>query len=169
MQSEGPSYTRFLVMIATSMVVMFGVMYLNTYEADHVWFSETRAYMSLLMGATMAVVMLSFMLGMYGETKKNVAIFVGSVVVFGAGLWLVRSQAAVGDVSYMKGMIPHHSIAVLTSERARIEDVRVRELAEEIIAAQRREIQEMELLIEDIRRHGPATSEAEASARRRAR
>ncbi len=116
------------------------------------------------MGATMAVVMLSFMLGMYGETKKNVAILVGSVVVFGAGLWLVRSQAAVGDVSYMKGMIPHHSIAVLTSERARIEDVRVRELAGEIIAAQRREGDGA-----PHRGYPSATSEAEASARRRAR
>ena len=65
----------------------------------------------------------------------------------------------------MSAMIPHHSIAILTSERAEIEDVRVRELADEIIKAQRREIKEMNWLIEDIQQNGPATTEAEANAR----
>lgn len=62
-------------------------------------------------------------------------------------------------------MIPHHSIAVLTSERATIDDVRVKELANDIIKAQRREIKEMKWLIEDIKKNGKATNEAEASAR----
>ena len=130
-------------MIATSTVVMFGLMYLNTYALDHVFFSETRAYMALVMGATMAVIMLAFMLKMYRRTGVNIAIFVGSVVVFAGALWLVRSQATVEDVSWMKAMIPHHSIAILTSERAHISDPRVRKLADGIIEAQRKEIGEM--------------------------
>lgn len=165
MDKNGSSYLRFLAMIATSMVFMFAVMYLHTYRLSHAWYSETRFYMTLLMGATMGVVMLAFMLHMYKDGKKNLAIFAGSVLLFLAALFLVRSQALVGEVSYMKGMIPHHSIAVLTSERSNIEDVRVRELADEIIKAQRREIKEMEWLIEDIRENGPATSEAEAERR----
>ncbi|MCA1789835.1 MAG: DUF305 domain-containing protein, partial [Thioalkalivibrio sp.] len=84
------------------------------------------------------------------NTRANVAIVVGAVVLMGLGLWLVRSQATVGDVAWMKAMIPHHSIAILTSERANIEDSRVRRLADEIIAAQRREIAEMEFLIRNI-------------------
>ena len=106
---------------------MFGLMYLNVYQPDHVFFSETRAYMALVMGATMAVVMLSFMLGMYHDRRTNIVIFAGSVVVFAGSLWLVRSQATVDDVSWMKAMIPHHSIAILTSERAGITDPRVRD------------------------------------------
>ena len=137
-------------MIATSTVVMFGLMYLNTYALDHLYFSETRAYMALLMGATMAVIMLGFMLAMYGRRPVNIAIFAGSVAVFALSLWLVRSQATIGDVAWMKAMIPHHSIAILTSERAHIKDPRVRELADEIIAAQRREIDEMKTLIADL-------------------
>ncbi len=78
--------------------------------------------------------------------------------MFAAGLWLVRSQVTVNDVDYMEGMIPHHSIAILTSERAGIRDMRVAELAGEIIEAQRREIREMEWLIADIRDNGPALS-----------
>ncbi len=50
----------------------------------------------------------------------------------------------------MKAMIPHHSIAILTSERARISDPRVRKLADGIIEAQRREIDEMKFLIDDL-------------------
>ena len=142
-----PKYAKFGLMVATSTVVMFGLMYLNTYQPDHVFFSETRMYMAFVMGATMGIVMLLFMLGMYQDKKLNVAIMVGSVMVFAGALWLLRSQATVEDVSYMRAMIPHHSIAIMTSERANISDPRVRELADEIIASQRREIAEMEALI----------------------
>lgn len=143
-------YSRFFLMIATSTVVMFGLMYLNTYAADHIFFSETRAFMALYMGATMAIIMLAFMLGMYANKRANAAILVGSAVVFAISLWLVRSQATVGDTAWMKAMIPHHSIAILTSERARISDPRVRKLADEIIEAQRKEIGEMKKLINDL-------------------
>lgn len=143
-------YRKFLLMIATSTIIMFGLMYLNTYEIDHIFFSETRAYMALLMGATMAAVMLLFMLGMYPDKKLNATIFAASALVFAGSLWLVRSQATIDDVAWMRAMIPHHSIAILTSERAGIKDPRVRKLADGIIEAQRREIGEMKALIQDL-------------------
>lgn len=143
-------YARFALMILTSTVVMFGLMYLNTYQASHIFFSETRAYMAAYMGAVMAIIMLAFMLNMYKNWRVNVGILVVSVAVFGVSLWLVRSQETVEDVSWMKAMIPHHSIAILTSERANITDPRVRKLADGIIEAQRREIAEMEALIKDL-------------------
>jgi uncharacterized protein (DUF305 family) len=145
-------YRRFAAMIAVSTVIMFGLMYLNTYEADHVFFSETRAYMALLMGATMAVIMLGFMLHMLKNKRANIGILVGGAAVFALSLWLVRSQATVDDVSYMKAMIPHHSIAIMTSKRAGIKDPRVRKLADGIIEAQVREIAEMKALIADLKR-----------------
>jgi len=144
-------------MIATSTLVMFVLMYLNTYAIGHVRFSQTRAYMALYMGAAMAVVMLTFMIGMYASRALNVAIFAGAALLFGLALFLVRSQATVDDVAYMRAMIPHHSIAILTSERARISDPRVRALADGIIEAQRLEIAEMEALIADLR-GGPAAT-----------
>ena len=140
-------YARFGAMIATSTIIMFGLMYLNTYQLDHVFFSETRAYMALIMGATMALVMLTYMLHMYKNRTVNAAIFAASAIVFILALWLVRSQATVGQVSYMKAMIPHHSIAILTSERAHITDPRVRKLADQIIETQRKEIDQMKALI----------------------
>ncbi|MCV2868856.1 DUF305 domain-containing protein [Defluviimonas sp. WL0002] len=141
------TYSRFALMILTSTVVMFVLMYLNTYAFEHVFFSETRVYMAVLMGATMAIIMLGYMLGMYANKALNIAIFAGAAVVFALSLWLVRSQVTVSGESYMRAMIPHHSIAVMTSERARIRDARVRKLADEIIGAQRREIAEMRYLI----------------------
>lgn len=141
------SYWRFFAMIGTSTLVMFGLMYLNTYLWPHALFSETRAYMAVLMGATMAVIMLSFMLAMYTNRKANIAIFTGSVIVFAAMLYLVRSQVTVEDRSFMRAMIPHHSIAIMTSGRANISDPRVRKLADSIIAAQNKEIAEMKYLI----------------------
>lgn len=143
-------YARFGAMIATSTLVMFALMYLHTYAAGHVFFSETRAYMALIMGASMAVVMLLFMLRMYEDRRKNLLIIVGAALVFGGALWLVRSQRTVDDVSYMRAMIPHHSIAILTSERAQIRDPCVRALADGIIEAQRREIDEMKRLIDEL-------------------
>lgn len=143
-------YIKFGVMIATSILVMFGLMYLNTYQLDHVFFSETRLYMALIMGMTMAIVMLGFMLNMYQNKRVNAGIFIGSAIVFALSLWLVRSQTTIEDISWMKAMIPHHSIAILTSERANISDPRVRELADSIIEAQRKEIEGMKTLIKDL-------------------
>jgi uncharacterized protein (DUF305 family) len=137
-------------MIAASTVAMFGLMYLNAYAMDHVFWSETRAWMALVMGSAMAMLMLGFMWGMYPKPRRNVAILVGAGAAFGIALWLVRSQATVDDLAYMKAMIPHHSIAIMTSRRARISDPRVRELADGIIESQEREITEMKDLVSEL-------------------
>jgi heme/copper-type cytochrome/quinol oxidase subunit 4 len=150
MNDVAKTYLRFAAMIATSTAVMYGLTYLNSYAFDHVYFSETRLYMALLMGASMAVIMLSYMLHMHESRAINLTIYLVSAVVFVGSLWLVRSQATVGEVSYMKAMIPHHSIAILTSERAQIDDPRVRDLADRIIEAQREEIAEMQAYIAEL-------------------
>lgn len=158
-------YTKFFAMILTSTAFMLVMMYFNSYSIEHVFFSETRLYMAIYMGAMMAVIMLLFMLNMYESKIKNVSILAGSVVVFCLALFLVRSQATIEDRAWMKAMIPHHSIAILTSERANIDDVRVQKLAAEIINAQEREIKEMKWLISDINKNGIVSSANEAIQR----
>ncbi|KUP23973.1 DUF305 domain-containing protein [Paenibacillus sp. DMB5] len=143
-------YARFGIMIAVSTVIMYGLMFLNVFQLDHIYSSQTRMYMALIMGSAMAIVMLLFMWKMYTKRIVNAVILGVSVVVFTLSLWLVRSQTTVGDVAWMKAMIPHHSIAILTSERANISDPRVRELADQIIEAQRKEIAEMKELIKEL-------------------
>ncbi|KIZ44803.1 membrane protein containing [Rhodopseudomonas palustris] len=146
-------YGRFAAMIATSTVIMYGLMYLNTFALDHIRYSQTRLWMALLMGAVMAIIMLLFMLRMYENKTTNAVIVVCAAIVFGLSLWLVRSQTTVYDIDYMKAMIPHHSIAIMTSERAHIRDPRVRKLADEIIESQVREIGEMDQLIVDLEKN----------------
>ncbi len=141
-------YTTFFLMLGLSFVAMYITMYLNTYSIDHVYFSMTRFYMVCLGISAMAVIMLLFMSGMYKNKKKNAGILLGSLVLFSSALFLVRTQKPIiGDVLWLKGMIPHHSIAILTSERANIKDAEVRKLADDIIEAQRKEIEQMKVMI----------------------
>lgn len=164
-ESHKSPYPKFFVMLAVSFVVMYAVMYLHTYALDHVYFSEMRAYMTVLMIAAMAVTMLLMMWKMYTNKSVNYAILGGAIAVFALFIYIERSQVLVADNSWMKAMIPHHSIAILTSKRATIDDVRVRELADGIIRAQRKEIKEMEWLIEDIKANGKVTSESQLKGR----
>lgn len=160
------SYLNFFAMIGTSMVAMFILMYSHSWEIiNHAWFSETRLFMTFIMGGAMMIIMLAYMLKMYKNSKVNTMIFIFAGLFLVFSIWLVRSQVTVDDVDFMEGMIPHHSIAILTSNRAQIEDPRVRKLADEIIEAQVREIKEMEWLIEDIRTNGITESQDEANVR----
>ena len=152
-QMGGMSWWRFAAMIATSTFIMFFLMYQLVYSFDHVMFSINRLVSSLVMGSVMAVVMLGFMWSMYKGQAMKVAVLAGALLLAVALLATNRSQALIGDVAFMKSMIPHHSIAINNARRASISDPRVRELADEIIASQVREIAEMKALIEDIERN----------------
>ena len=148
-------YLRFTVMIVVSTTVMYALMYLNVFAVEHIYFSQTRLFMALIMGSVMALVMLAFMRHMYTNRMANGVIITLAVLTFSVSLYLVRSQATVGQVAWMKAMIPHHSIAILTSERAKLRDPRVRELAAGIIETQREEISRMKQLIADLEAPGP--------------
>jgi len=140
------NYGKFGIMILTSTFLMYWLMFLNVFQFEHVTLSETRVYMALIMGSVMAIVMMLFMWPMYKNKKVNSIILASSAVIFALSLWLVRSQVLIEDTGWMKAMIPHHSIAILTSERANITDPRARELADTIIKTQREEIAEMQRL-----------------------
>lgn len=158
-------YLRFAAMILTAMVVMYFVMFAASWEFGHVRFSQSRIFMTLAMGGTMGLIMLGWMLNMYRSKSINIAIVVVSITVFCLGVTLDRSQITVDDSGFMSAMIPHHSLAITRAERAQIEDVRVCELAFAISEAQRREIDEMNWLLEDIERNGIAETPEEAEAR----
>ncbi|MDO1449277.1 DUF305 domain-containing protein [Rhodocytophaga aerolata] len=149
-QKHSKPYTKFVLMLVASFIAMYITMYFNTYALDHVYFSLTRFYMACLGIAAMAVIMLSFMQPMYKNRKKNIAVLVTSLLVFVTALTLARTQTPISDVLYMKAMIPHHSIAILTSKRANIKDPQVRKLADEIIKAQEEEIVKMKAYIKKL-------------------
>ncbi|WP_228386484.1 DUF305 domain-containing protein [Ornithinicoccus halotolerans] len=160
-----PMYLRFAAMILTGMAVMYAVMFVGSWEWSHVRWSQSRLFMALTMGGAMGLVMLGWMLNMYRNMKANLAVVVASLLLLGGGAYLDRSQTTVDDDGFMSAMIPHHSLAITRSERAQIQDVRVCELAVAISEAQRREISEMEWLIQDIQSHGIAATPQEARSR----
>lgn len=159
------SYWRFCGMIATATVVMYGLMFIDTYALEHLRWSESRMYMAITMGGVMALVMLGWMMNMYRNRKVNIAIVGVALLVLATSISLDRIQATIDDTAFMNSMIPHHSMAILRSERAGIEDYRVCELAVAISEAQRREISEMEWLVNDIVENGPAETADEAENR----
>lgn len=145
---------RFAAMIATSSVIMFVLMYQLVYSSEHAMFSVNRLVASLVMGCVMTAVMLGFMWSMYEGKPTKLVVLIGAIVAGLALLAVNRSQALIGDVTFMRSMIPHHSIAINNARKAAISDPRVRVLADEIISSQVREIAEMKLLIEDIEANG---------------
>jgi len=158
-------YLRFAAMILTAMVVMYWVMFAGSWEWSHIRFSQSRVFMTVTMGGAMVLVMIAWMLNMYKNTKANIAIVGVGILLIAGGVFLDRSQITVGDTAFMNAMIPHHSLAITRSERAQIQDVRVCELAVEIIEAQKREILLMDWLIADIQTSGPAITREEAASR----
>lgn len=145
---------RFSAMIATSTFIMFFLMYQLVYSFDHAFFSLNRLIASLVMGCVMTVVMLGFMWPMYKGIRTKIAVLVVASLSGIALLSVNRNQVLIEDSSFMKSMIPHHSIAINNARKASISDPRVRELADQIIKSQVREIALMKLLLDDIARNG---------------
>lgn len=143
-------YWRFAAMIVTSVVIMHLLTFANVSRLDHIYFSQVRIYMSIMMGSVMAIVMLLFMKQMYTNKKLNQKILIGSALIFFLMFWMIQNQIGISDVSWMRSMIPHHSSAIMTSENANITDPEVQKLADEIIQAQEEEIAEMRRMIEQL-------------------
>lgn len=151
---SGMGWGRFAAMILTSTAVMFFLMYQLVYSTDHAFFSLNRLMASLAMGCVMTVIMLGFMWSMYQGKATKIAVLatgaIGAVVILAAN----RTQALIDDTTFMRSMIPHHSIAINNASKASISDLRVRKLADQIIRSQVKEIAEMEFLLADIDRNG---------------
>lgn len=141
------AYKKLLIMMIVSFVIMYSVMFLNVDSASHIYISLTRTYMSLLMVLPMAIMMILFMGKMYPNQKVNTGIIVVAVLLFGISLTCLRTQSPIGDIQYMKAMIPHHSSAIMTSRNADIRDPEVKSLSEQIIKSQEEEIKQMKIMI----------------------
>ena len=146
------NYIKFILMLFVSFCIMYAVMFLNVDSIDHIYLSLTRMYMSLMMVTPMAVLMMFLMGKMYTNRKLNAIIIFSGIVVFSVSLYLLRTQAFISDVQYMQAMIPHHSSALLTSKNAGIRDPEVRKLSEGIIESQEKEIREMKIIIERLKK-----------------
>lgn len=150
------SYLKLALVQTLSFIAMYAVMFANVDDASHIVLSLSRAYVTVLMVMPMLVFMLLIMPAMYPNRRRNIALIAGAVVVFAGSFWALRTQTPIGDVQYMKAMIPHHSSAIMTSRHATLRDPETRELARQIIESQEREIVQMRALIRRLESEAPA-------------
>ena len=144
---HGKSYRNLTIELILHFIVMYLVMYTMIATLDHFYFNLNNVYMTLMMVTPMALLMLVLMRSMYENKRANLAIAIGAVVIFAGSFYAMRSQAAIGDRELIRGMIPHHSGAILMCENASITDPEIKSLCGEIVAAQRKEIAQMEALL----------------------
>ncbi len=141
-------YGRLMIELAIDFVIMYLVMYTMIRSLDHFYLNINNVWMTLMMVTPMALVMLAAMRSMFPSRSRNLLVIAGALVVFGVSFYGMRTQAAVGDEQFLKSMIPHHSGAILMCQEASITDPEIDALCLEIVAAQRREIAQMQAILE---------------------
>jgi hypothetical protein len=128
--------TMFFGMAAISFFVMPFVMIASPFDWRP---SLNQAYAAVFMGATMVA------LEGWMHPMPIWAWALTGVVLIGS-VWAIRTQAFIGAREYLHDMMPHHSMAVLTSQQflqkdaSQPIDAGVKKLAENILATQEEEI-----------------------------
>jgi hypothetical protein len=141
-------YWRFGLELVIDFVIMYLVMYTMIATLDHFYFNLNNVYMTLMMVAPMAVVMLLSMRSMFPSRRANWVIVAVALVAFGISFWGMRSQAAIGDAEFVRSMVPHHSGAILMCREASLSDPELIALCDGIIAGQQSEIEQMQAILE---------------------
>lgn len=140
-------YTSFLVELVIDFIIMYLVMYTMINTLDNFHFNLNNVYMTLMMVAPMAIVMIVAMRSMFPQRRLNWMIVVAAAVLFLGSYYGMRTQAAVGNKEFVRSMIPHHSGAILMCREASITDAELAELCKQIIKSQQDEIDQMEKIL----------------------
>lgn len=144
-------YKKLLLTVGIHFVIMYCLGYVVVDSLSHAYFFSTRPlYMALVMVPPMVILMLYFMRDMYQNKKLNTWLYVGSFTVFIFAFIAIRTQLFVGDTMFLKSMIPHHSGAITVCEESSIEDSEIAQLCEEIVATQKKEINQMQQILERV-------------------
>lgn len=141
-------YLALALELVADFVIMYLVMYTMIATLDHFYPNLNNVYMTLMMVAPMAVVMLMAMRSMFPPRRMNIAIAAVAAVIFVASFAAMRSQAAIGDRQFLLSMIPHHSGAILMCEEATLANPEIVELCDNIVRSQRQEIAQMQAFLE---------------------
>ena len=141
-------YAKLAIAILVNTIAMYFITYVTIDSLAHFHFNLNRVYRALLMAAPMVLVMLVVMMGMFGNRRLNVALFVIIPLVFIGLFAMVRTQALIGDAEFLRSMIPHHSGAILMCQQSALTDPEIIELCRQIVEAQRNEIAQMKEILE---------------------
>ena len=145
-------YRKLFAELALDFVIMFFVMYAMIASAEHLYFNIGNVYMTLMMVAPMMALMIFFMGKMYPSPRANRMLIGLAALIFAVGWFGMREQLGVGDAQFLRSMIPHHSGAILMCEKAKLSDPETVRLCQNIIAAQQREIAQMQTILTRVER-----------------
>lgn len=141
-------YARFAGSLAASLVVMYTLAFSQIDVLSHFRLSLSVFWISLSMVSAMVLIMLVAMPRMLPDRRWNRVLFVAFALVLIAAFGAGRTEALVGDDAFLRSMIPHHSRAIHMCQEASLADPEIVALCEQIIEAQKREIAQMERIIE---------------------
>ena len=149
-KAHNSQYTKLIWMIVISFIAMFILMYSMVDIFANVIVNVNQFYMAGLMTAAMIIIEILLMGSMYMNKKLNLIIISISAVVLIACFFFIRVQTGVADRQFLKSMIPHHAAAILMVKGAKISDPEVKKLADDIIAAQQKEIDFMKAKLKEM-------------------
>lgn len=141
------AYLWFAIELLFDFIVMYLVMYAMIATLADFYVNLGNVYMTMMMVAPMALIMLFMMRSMFPSSRANMAIVVLAVVTFAIGYYGMRAQAGIGDRQFLRSMIPHHSGAVLMCREATLTDPEIVELCSKIVAGQEQEIAQMKAIL----------------------
>lgn len=141
-------YRMLALNLGLSAIVMYLVMFSMIDTLSEFYNNLNTVYMVLMMVAPMGILMLLMMGSMYANRKLNLVLHVAFVALFVVGFAGMRAQLAVGDVQFLRSMIPHHSGAILMCREAAITDPEIVALCGQIQQGQRAEIDQMKRILE---------------------
>lgn len=142
------AYLMLGINVIVGLVIMYFVMFAMIAGWSDFYNNINMAYMAVMMAAPMGTLMLVTMPGMYPSRRLNLALHGLFVIAFLGAFAAIRWQAAIGDQQFIRSMIPHHSGAILMCNQADLEDTELRDLCGQIVEAQRREIEQMQTILD---------------------
>lgn len=140
-------YGKLALTLSINAVLMFLIGYVMIDRLDHFYANINAVYMTLLMVAPMAILMLLVMRSMFPNVRLNVALHAGFALLFIGVFLLTRTQTPVDDIQFLRSMIPHHSSAILMCEQSSITNPEIVALCDEIVQSQREEIEQMQAIL----------------------
>ena len=138
----------FWMMVVASFIIQFFIMSLiMSNSVSNITFSVGKFYISVIMALLMGLI--EVIMHDYHMHLFSLPYYLSLAIALSLFLYLYKTQQYILDEDYLKEMIEHHSMALLTSEEIlqKTKSERVRKLAENIVSTQEAEIKYMKQML----------------------
>ena len=143
------TYSLWFMMISSFIIQFIFMSSIMTNSYQNITFSVGKFYLSVIMALLMGLIEV-IMFDVHMKTISGI-FYLSLIFLLVTFVYIDRNQVYIDDIEYLKEMIEHHSMALLTSEEIlqNTHSERVKKLAENIISTQEKEIEYMRKLINE--------------------